>query len=516
MKFRHTLFFFALAIGFARPSQAQFNARPVLGFPQVSSNAQYHSIEYSLSDAENDALKISVLISPDDGASWQDISSKATGSIGFPVLPGNHTILIPVDAINFQNGIYQIRIVADDQQAVNPDEILALVDSNALWNHLRFVEGTRHRITGDVHYNEVRDSLQQLFQNAGCRVELQNVTFGTYQGLNITGKLIGQGATDSVVVLDAHYDSVSEVPGADDNGSGVAGVMEALRILQYWNFDKSIVFAGFDLEEEGLVGSFAYNNALDTRNNKIAAVFNFEMIGYYSDKPNTQNFPQGFNLLFPDAYNKVRDDAFRGNFITLVYNNRSVAMKNAMERAIQNHVPELKFVSVLANPSNPLHADLTRSDHASFWSFNRPAMMLTDGANFRNPCYHKGCDSLGNLNKTFAYRVVKATIAAILETAKVKHSTQVFSTLSVTTSTSSLACTPQVFPTQSEDRIIIDPGHCLSTSWKVQVFSAAGKLLQERQMNQRTELSINGLQPGLYFLQLVDGTQTATIKFIRQ
>ena len=120
---------------------------------------------------------------------------------------------------------------------------------------------------------------------------------------------------DSVLILGGHYDGVNISPAADDNGSAVLGVLEAAKILSQYNFKRSVRFLGFDLEELGLLGSKAYTTNGIYGYEKIKAMIDFEMIGFFSNRNNSQTFPNGFNLLFPSQYNQVAADNNRGNFI---------------------------------------------------------------------------------------------------------------------------------------------------------------------------------------------------------
>lgn len=136
--------------------------------------------------------------------------------------------------------------------------------------------------------------------------------------------------------MDAHYDGVLNAPAADDNGSGVAGMLEALRILANYNFEHSLNFIGFDFEESGLIGSQRYvQNGIKSFED-IQGVLNFEMIGYYTDSVYTQTTPAGFDSLFPQAYQSLQLDSFRGNTLIACGNTTSAHYLRSLPQLLRN------------------------------------------------------------------------------------------------------------------------------------------------------------------------------------
>ncbi len=224
-------------------------------------------------------------------------------------------------------------------------------DSMRLHTDMDIMEGTRHYTAGAAHLAEVKDTLFGRFGQYGLAPYYQNFQFNSYQAQNIIGKKAGQVAENTVFIVDGHYDSVNNGPGADDNASAVIGVLEAARILSQYEFRRSIRFIGFDLEELGLRGSQEYVNNGILAGENVAGVLNFEMIGYYSERNNSQVFPPGFNLLFPAAYATVSADTFKGNFITNVANTSSSGIKQVFDACAATYVPALKVVSIEA-PGN--------------------------------------------------------------------------------------------------------------------------------------------------------------------
>jgi len=223
---------------------------------------------------------------------------------------------------------------------------------------------------------------------------------------------------DSLALQAAHYDTVADSPGADDNGSGVCGLLMAMEVLKNYDFEKNIKIVSFDDEEIGLVGSEDYIINGIGKEEKLKGVFNFEMIGYASSEPNTQELPLGFNLLFPGAANFVEENEFRGDFLICVGNDASVDLITAFQNAASQYVPGFSIVTLQTPGNGEITQDLRRSDHASFWDNGYQALMITDGANFRNPNYHTPNDKSELLDFEFMANTVKATIAAVMQTAK--------------------------------------------------------------------------------------------------
>jgi len=165
------------------------------------------------------------------------------------------------------------------------------VASNRIMANLEFIEGIRHRTANEPHLEAVKDTIEQRFIAANLIANREDFLFGSYTGQNVVGHLEGANHSDTTYIIDGHFDTVSDSPGADDNGSAVAGMLEVARVLGPYQFKKSLRFIGFDLEEEGLLGAFNYTAEDIPDAETIKGVFNLEMIGYYTEEPNTQEFP---------------------------------------------------------------------------------------------------------------------------------------------------------------------------------------------------------------------------------
>lgn len=422
LKFYPALFFLMLAFyGYSQNQKPTVSNTSVV----VDTTAQTVLFTFDLADTEGDELDVQLRISADDGLTFLIPVDSLEGDVGYPVSIGTEKQILwhyEPDSLNLAGGQMLIgKIIADDRQVVDIAEIVATVDSAQLVADLMWLEGVRHRIANPDHLAEVRDSIEQRFHQHNLQVEIQNFAYGNYDAANYLGRLPGLLEEEKTYIVDGHFDTVLNSPGADDNGSATIGMLEAMRVLSGYQFSQSIQFIGFDLEEEGLVGSIKYVNEGIKDFQEIEGVFNFEMIGYTCDEPNCQSVPFGFNLLFPDAYSQLEDMEFKGTFINNVANTDSDALMEAFNQYAAQYVPDLKVVSFAAPGNATIAPDLRRSDHAPFWDAGIPALMLTDGANFRNPNYHTPGDTLGNIDFAFLTNVVKATVATVAELAGIKH-----------------------------------------------------------------------------------------------
>ncbi|NJD67981.1 MAG: M20/M25/M40 family metallo-hydrolase [candidate division NC10 bacterium] len=199
------------------------------------------------------------------------------------------------------------------------------------------------------------------------------------------------------VLLVAHYDTVPNSPGADDNASGVAGLLEAAAALAGRQFAQDLVFIAFALEEYGNPGSLHYVEQAAANGTPIGGVFDLEMIGYTG--PN-QRIPAGI------------DAPTVGDFIGVVGNRRSdglVALFTKTATLVAPTLPVRTFVVEGNGEDLPL---VRQSDHAPFWDAGYPALMITDTAFLRNPHYHLASDTLDTLNLRFLQQVTAVAAAA--------------------------------------------------------------------------------------------------------
>ena len=238
--------------------------------------------------------------------------------------------------------------------------------------------------------------IRTTFEAAGYEVNIQSFPSHGLSVNNLEAVLPGHGATDEIIVVGAHYDSVAGSPGADDNASGVAALLELARLLAGTALPRSVRFVAFANEEAPFfygdeMGSNRYAARAQAQSERIEAMISLETLGYYTDQPGSQQYPFPFSLFYPDT----------GNFIGFVGNLSSRAL---VRRAIGAFRATTSFPSEgVAAPSGM--KGVHWSDHWSFWQAGYPAIMVTDTALFRYPHYHAATDTPDKLDYTGLARV---------------------------------------------------------------------------------------------------------------
>ena len=242
----------------------------------------------------------------------------------------------------------------------------------------------------------------------GYHVTEQSYQAGELPVRNVIAERRGIEEPDRVIVVGAHYDTVVGSPGADDNASGVAVLLELARLHADTRFRKTVRFVGFTLEEPPFfrsrhMGSRVYARALKERGERVEAMLCLESVGYYSQEPGTQSFP------WPVFWLRWRYPT-TGNFLTIV--------SNADSRPLQEHIRDA-LTTRMALPVETYTGPwwipgVDWSDHGSFWNEGYPAVMLTDTALFRNPHYHRPTDLPDRLDYHAMTELVKGLGQALI------------------------------------------------------------------------------------------------------
>jgi Zn-dependent M28 family amino/carboxypeptidase len=200
------------------------------------------------------------------------------------------------------------------------------------------------------------------------------------------------------ILIGAHYDAVPGTPGADDNATGVAVLLEFARLFALQPTKYPIRLVAFDMEEYGLVtasGSSEYAAELRQQKQPLRLMISLEMLGYCNSAPGSQRYPTGLKYLYPN----------QGNFIALIGNLRTIPDMINLRRNIHKVGMPSEWLPV---PNRGKILPLTRlSDHAHFWDQGYPAMMVTDTAMLRNPHYHKASDTIETLDLDFLTSVCR-------------------------------------------------------------------------------------------------------------
>ena len=204
----------------------------------------------------------------------------------------------------------------------------------------------------------------------------------------------------SPLIIGAHYDTVAGCVGADDNGSGVAVLLELAEYFSANPIKYPIQLIAFDMEEYGLLGSAAYADKLKQENQKIRLMISLEMLGYCDRTPNSQHYPAGLDKFYPNT----------GDFIGLIGSIPTIPDLIHL----QHHMKSVVSCEWLPAGWRGLAIpDTRRSDHAPFWDAGYKALMVTDTANMRNPHYHKSSDQLETLDLEFLTQVCRGLITGV-------------------------------------------------------------------------------------------------------
>ncbi len=462
----------------------------------------------NIADADGDTMTASVFLIDEIG-SYHFLYSVACQE-------GENTFTY--DDSNIAFTVEGAMISVTDHQPIDIAEIVALVSEDSLLYYMSAIEGIRNRTTGLTHLEDVKAGMIDNFNTFGLDVRTQDWAYGSYTAQNILGKHVGHTEPNKLLIHDAHFDSVSNGPGADDNGSGTIGVIEAARVLSKFQFKKSLQFIGFDLEEDGLVGSIKYLTQSGglLASEQLEAVLNNEMIGYYRTEAGTQEMPTGFNILFPATYAAVEQDSFRGNFITNVGNAASQSLITAYHDAAAQYAPELRVLDIAAPGNSQIAPDLRRSDHAPFWDAGYQALMLTDGSEYRNNNYHTPLDVSDSLNFDFMTNVVRANIATLATLAQpISSGSDTTTNILITMSTKEVNAPKwliQPNPVISTFSIVSSGTQKVSATYTV--FDIQGKSLKTGQLpigTSNQQVDIADLPAGQYLLQIIGSDKTLCV-----
>jgi Zn-dependent M28 family amino/carboxypeptidase len=283
------------------------------------------------------------------------------------------------------------------------------IDSSRIKRHLEVLTATPEfrNYRNVISLNICAEYILKEFEKIGLETSVQEFTAVKNVYKNIIGT--AGDSRNKTVVIGAHYDVCGDQEGADDNASGVAGLIELARAVKSREKELNyyVIFAAYALEEPPFfrtekMGSYVHARALHEKKAEIELMISLEMIGYFSDKRGSQKYPLPFmELFYPD----------KGNYISVVSDMNSKKylepIKNAFLTA--SKIP----CETLASPS--FIRGLDSSDHRSFWKFGYKAVMITDTAYYRNHDYHRTTDTLDKIDPEKIAEVVKGLAAFILD-----------------------------------------------------------------------------------------------------
>ena len=270
-----------------------------------------------------------------------------------------------------------------------------------LHNHLTQIVRERDPYLASGGHFLVREYIREFFGQYG-EVEIHEFKFQDKVHQNLILNLNSTNKTKSPpILIGAHYDGVPGTPGADDNATGIAVLLELATVFAASPLKYPVRLVAFDMEEYDRAGSFAYAKYLKDKNQKLRLMLSLEMLGYCDRTPNSQRYPDIIKPFYPDT----------GDFIALVGNLRAFFELVSLSRQIKrNGTP----CEILPDPSSGKLVPVTGfSDHFAFWQQKYRAIMVTDTAMLRNPNYHKPSDTIDTLDLDFLTGVCESLIAAL-------------------------------------------------------------------------------------------------------
>jgi len=240
--------------------------------------------------------------------------------------------------------------------------------------------------------NQARYYIKDYFREFGHEPWDEKYTADGMEVANVAVEITGYDRPDDIIVVGAHYDTIEDSPGADDNASAIAGLLELYRLLSPYRYKKTVRFVAFTLEEppffsSELMGSMQYSAGCKKRNENIELMICLEMIGFGSKK-----CPQEFPL-----EEMKRNKPPYGDYLG-VFSLPSSAPYVSLWKDVYNTAAKRKIHDIVGPASIP---GMDLSDHRSFVARGYPAIMLSDSGYYRNKNYHTPGDTPDTLNYNF-------------------------------------------------------------------------------------------------------------------
>lgn len=286
-------------------------------------------------------------------------------------------------------------------------------DGERLRQHVQFL-AAEPRPSESQRLEECREYCRRQLSASGWQTEERRFTAESavitrpWNGVNLVARHPEQFIDNRpVFVLGAHLDSHAHTPGADDNASAVAALLEVCRVLGeeissglQTAVNAEIVI--FDLEEMGILGGAFHAETCRRAGICLRGMVSLEMLGYCSHEPGSQQFPEVLQGLYPDV----------GDFIAVVGNQNSANLIRSFDNGFAA-VPGLKHESLQVPEDGRTLPPTRLSDHSPFWDAGFPAVMVTDTSYMRNPHYHETGDVPETLDYEFLHLVTEGVLDAV-------------------------------------------------------------------------------------------------------
>jgi hypothetical protein len=261
------------------------------------------------------------------------------------------------------------------------------------------------RTPGSPAHGAAADFIATSLSKAGFRVRPSRAIAGGMPCVNLLADPLPARPDRPLFIVGAHYDTGPDTPGADDNASAVAALLE----LAAWvrpHLEKAsacrLQLVAYDLEEYGMIGSLIHAESLKQAGELVRGMISLEMLGYTDSRAGSQRIPEPIRHLYPDV----------GNFIGVCGDDASLELIGTVAEGLKS-IPGLPVQCLAVPDRGMMMMDVRLSDHSSFWDAGFPALMVTDTSFYRNPHYHQPTDTPDTLDYPFLARVTAGLCAAV-------------------------------------------------------------------------------------------------------
>ncbi len=283
-------------------------------------------------------------------------------------------------------------------------DLVAQVSADSLASTIAALDYPRY---GEANLDRASDWIDARLTAYGYSVTHQPV----YNSGNVIARLHGVTDPGQIFVIGAHFDTVAGSPGADDNSSGVAGLLELARVLAPTRPPFSIEFVAFAFEEQWMIGSGVYVEQAQQQGENLIGMICFDMIGYTCATPGCQPpIYNGTGCLTVDPQGGTV-----GDYVATLVNVASAPLLAACDYAGATYVPELPRVRLRVLGTGGCDPFTRRSDHVPFWDAGIPAIEFFNTYGARNPFYHTPLDQPATLDLPFCQAITRTALAMVLQ-----------------------------------------------------------------------------------------------------
>lgn len=281
-----------------------------------------------------------------------------------------------------------------------------MISIENLKEHVKNIHFDRNPYHGYPKLEQAAHYIEKEFLKTGLDVKEDHFEWEGKSYKNIVAEKRGVTSSHRVLILGAHYDTVPGSPGADDNASAVALLLEVARNIQAVPLGSTVRLIAFSLEEYDYGGSAHYVEGLKKGGEEILGMISVEMVGFTAPR---QDYPPYLN---PKHYPNV------GDFIAIIGNERSKELLEKVCQSFKTNSPQLPLELLVVPGNGEAMEEARLSDHSPFWDQGLSALMVTDTGFLRNPNYHLSSDRIETLNFEFMQKVAIGVYHSVVELAR--------------------------------------------------------------------------------------------------